>query len=130
MTKAGFEVFSKDSTKRLMCWSHVHRNILPKLKSVTLHNKTVADNILKDIVYLQWSVLNDSSFYKTFELLEKKHLNKFVDALNEVLVKFVSYLHEVWIDSQEHNWYEGSHPWQVSNNQGVEGKNKEIKTSL
>ena len=35
----------------------------------------------------------------------------------------------MWIDSEEHHWYEGSHPWQVSNNQGVEGKNKEKKAS-
>ena len=31
ITKAGFDIFSKDAVKRLMCWSHTHRNILPQL---------------------------------------------------------------------------------------------------
>ena len=129
ITKAGFDIFSKDAVKRLMCWSHTHRNILPQLKSVTAHNKDVSNNILKDIVDLQWSVLNDASFYKVFGLLEEKYLGKYDNVFNGVLAKFFSYMHKVWIDSEEHRWYEGAHPWNVSNNQGVEGCNKEIKAA-
>ena len=36
---------------------------------------------------------------------------------------------KVWIDSTEFRWYEGAHPWHISNNQGIEGKNKEIKAA-
>merc|ERR1719186_722300 len=45
------------------------------------------------------------------------------------LSKFFKYMRTVWVESEEFRWYEGAHPWQVSNNQGVEGKNKEIKQS-
>ena len=38
-------------------------------------------------------------------------------------------MHKVWIDSKEFRWFEGANPWGISNNQGVEGKNKEIKQS-
>lgn len=49
--------------------------------------------------------------------------------INITLEKFFKYMRSVWVDSEEFRWYEGAHPWQVSNNQGVEGKNKEIKQS-
>ena len=35
----------------------------------------------------------------------------------------------MWVNSRKSNWFEAAHPWKVSNNQGVEGKNKEIKQS-
>ena len=38
-------------------------------------------------------------------------------------------MRKVWIESGECLWFEGAHPWGVSNNQGIEGKNKEIKQS-
>ena len=38
-------------------------------------------------------------------------------------------MHKLWIDTEEHKQYKGAHPWKISNNQGVEGKNKEIKQS-
>ena len=38
ITKAGEAVFDV-STTRLMCWAHVHAKIVPKLKSVSTHNK-------------------------------------------------------------------------------------------
>ena len=112
-----------------MCWAHVHSNLLPRLKCVTVHNKTVSDNILKDIVNIQWSVLNEASFRKCFELLEAKYLGKHDVVLNGVLEQFFTYLRKVWIDSSEFKWYEGAHPWRVSNNQGVQGKNMVIKQS-
>ena len=47
--------------------------------------------------------------------------------LKAALARFFEYMRDVWVDSREFHWYEGAHPWGVSNNQGVEGKNKEIK---
>ena len=38
-------------------------------------------------------------------------------------------MRKVWIDCGESKWYEGAHPFHISNNQGVEGKNREIKQS-
>lgn len=127
ITKAGNEVFTGFSFSRLMCWAHVHSNMLPQLKCISAQNRSVSDNILKDIVDIQWSALNERSFRKSFNLLEKKYISKFDTVLNVVIDKFFSYMHKVWIDSSECMWYEGAHPWEISNNQGVEGKNKEIK---
>ena len=33
------------------------------------------------------------------------------------------------MDSAENNWFEGSNPFGSSNNQGIEGKNRDIKGS-
>ena len=112
-----------------MCWAHVHSNILPQLKCISAHNKSVSDGILQDIVNIQWSALNEESFRISFKLLEQKYIGKYDIVLNGVVAKFFSYMHKVWIDSAEFRWYEGAHPWQISNNQGVEGKNREIKQS-
>ena len=112
-----------------MCWSHVYKNLIPQLKSVSTHNKTISDNIMLDIVNLQWSVLNEASFRKAFKLLENKYLDKHDIVLNAVLAQFFSYMRKQWVDSPVCRWFEGAHPWEISNNQGVEGKNKEIKQS-
>ena len=101
ITNAGNSVFSNIPFNRLMCWAHVHSNLLPRLKCVTVLNKTVSDNILKDIVNIQWSVLNEASFRKCFQLLEAKYLGKHDVVLNGVLEQFFAYLRKVWIDSSE-----------------------------
>ena len=61
--------------------------------------------------------------------MEKKHVGKYDKNLDDLIKEFFAYLQEGWIFSGENKWYEGAHPWQVSNNQGVEGLNKEIKQS-
>jgi hypothetical protein len=103
----------------MKCWPHVHRNIVPKLKSVSVMDNALANDILHDIENLQWSVLNEKSFRKVFSLLEKKHLD-----LKVPLKVFFDYMRAIWMDSREFRWYEGANPWGVSNNQGAEGKNK------
>ena len=70
--------------------------MLPKLKCITAHRKDVSENILKDIVNIQWSALIELSFRKAFDILEKKYLGKFDDVLNEVVSKSFSYMHKVW----------------------------------
>ena len=74
--------------------------------------------ILKDIMDIQWSALNEGTFRKSFKLLEKKYVGKYDAVLNGLINKFFSYMHKVWIDSEEFMWYEGAHPWGTSNNQG------------
>ena len=61
--------------------------------------------------------------------MEKKYLGQYDDILNGVLGNFFLYMRKVWIDSTEFRWYEGAHPWLISNNQGIEGKNMAIKQS-
>ena len=95
ITKAGKKVFSDMSFHRLMCWSHVHAKILPQLKSVAAHKKEVSESILKDIVDLQWSVLNEKTFRKAFKLIENKYVDKYDVVLNGVLSKFFAYICEM-----------------------------------
>ena len=127
ITNAGKNVFSDIVSFRLMCWSHVHSNLLPRLKSILPLDKTVHTSILKDITDLQWSVLNEDSFRHVFSLIEAKYIGKYNDVMNGILAKFFRYMRKVWVESDEFRWFEGSHPWHISNNQGVEGKNKDIK---
>ena len=129
ITKAGKNIFDDKSFFRFMFWSHVHARILPQLKRVSAHNTLISDSILADIVDLQWSVLNEETFRKTFKLIEQKYLDKHDVVLNGVLEKFFAYMRKVWVDSNECLWFEGAHPWGVGNNQVIEGKNKEIKQS-
>ena len=90
-------------------------------------DKALATQNLLDIDNLQWRVLNEKSFRYVFELLGTKHSAK--PDLKAALKRFFKYMRGVWVKSREFRWYEGANPWSVSNNQGVEGKNKEIKQS-
>ena len=129
ITKAIDQVFGLQSCVRLMCWPHVHRNVVPQIKPVSALNKPLADKLILDIENLQWSSLNEQSFRKCFNLLEEKYLDNHDHDLRAALSRFFMYMTEVWVESRKYRWYEGAHPWAVSNNQGVEGKNKEIKQS-
>ena len=130
LTKAGKEVFADiPKCSRLMCWSHVFRNIQAQLRSIGTHDKALAKDILTDIEYLQWSVLNEDSFHYVYNLLKQKYMDKHTPIINSAVEKFFNYMDSVWIESGESMWWEGAHPWQISNNQGLEGCNKEIKQS-
>ena len=43
--------------------------------------------------------------------------------------QFFNYFKDVWTESKENIWFEGGHPHGSSNNQGIEGKNRDIKAS-
>ena len=46
----------------------------------------------------------------------------------EALEEFFGYFREQWgPDSKVNNWFEQAFPYQVGNNQGLEGKNEDIK---
>ena len=110
-----------------MCWSHIHHNIVSRLKSIATINKS--EKILLNIMDVQWSSLNEATFLKIVELLEKKHVTKHEKNLDALIKECFAYLQKVWISNGENKWCEGAHPWHVSNNQGVKGcnNNKEIK---
>ena len=61
---------------KFLCWSHVHSNILPQLKRVSAQSKSVHDKLLSDLVNIQWSGLNEASFKKSVDLVEKKYLDQ------------------------------------------------------
>ena len=48
--------------------------------------------------------------------------------VRQALDNFFTYFRSVWVESKEHQWYEGAHIGS-SNNQGIEGKNRDIKAS-
>ena len=61
---------------KFLCWFHVHSNILPQLKRVSAQSKSVHDKLLSDLVNIQWSALNEASFKKSVDLVEKKYLDQ------------------------------------------------------
>ena len=118
---------------RLMCWPHTYRKIVSQLKAINGMSTTLGSKLLEDIVVLQWSVLTEESFFFVHELLETKYLsletcenNK--DLLVQVKIFFV-YFKKVWVNSKEYRWFEFANPWHVSHNQGLEGKNRDIKAT-
>ena len=60
-----------------------------------------------------------------------KYLNDFEknSSILSVLKDFFHYMRKVWMESTENKWFEGAHPFRSFNNQGIEGRNQEIKTS-
>ena len=93
-------------------------------------NKEVASNLyIEDVEEIQWSAYN-STFSSLVNLLEEKYSsNVSLSAeVRQALNNFFTYFRSVWVESKEHQWYEGAHIGS-SNNQGIEGKNRDIKAS-
>ena len=126
ITVAQEKVFSGCSDcnpgKRLMCYPHVHRNLRNKIG--TIQDKATRDSVMKDIEEIQWSAVSEDVFLKLFQLLRLKYEN----AETKVQL-FLDYVEDTWINSKENLWFEGARPYGISNNQGLEGKNKHIKDS-
>ena len=127
ITKAGNEVF-EDCGMRIMCWSHTYRNTVPRLTEFKRMDKDIGNSILTDIESLQWSALNEVTFRKAYDLLERKYEQMILESkLNDAVKSFFSYFRSQWVESPVSRWWEGSHPWSVSNNQGLSGTNRVIK---
>ena len=133
ITKACYEVFGSceqcQNLLRLMCWSHTHRAIVPQMKKIK--NKDIEKSLLKDIEEIQWSA-NMDTFDNMIDLVEEKYVkNKTYDSsVIESLEEFFSYFRSTWVHSKEKYWFEGAHPFGSSNNQGIEGQNRDIKASF
>ena len=115
ITKAGREVFDscvecKEATRN-MCWSHVHRNLTPQMKTIKSLDKNVGIQLLSDIEDIQW-MSNKETFQDMVAMLESKYLN--LKPGNSQLVTaietFFSYFKKVWVESEECFWYEGANP--------------------
>ena len=96
ITNAGLEIFG-DAGTRLMCWPHVYRNLTKRLSQLKKLNQTLADTVLEDIEFLQWSALNET-FSILFDLLEKKFINDeaYSKAEHDELCSFFKYFRTQW----------------------------------
>ena len=111
-----------------MCWAHTYRNVVPRLGDIKKNNMGMGNSIMADIEDLQWSSINEATFRIAYDLLEKKYLTQDVDdKLLDAIQEFFVYFRKQWVDSPVSRWWEGAHPWRVSNNQGIEGTNRVIK---
>ena len=128
ITNAGKKVHGEEGT-RLMCWSHAYRNVDLKLTSLRKLDKVLADRILDDIKNIQRKVTSESEFKVVFMLLENKFMEEAYTPDVEVTMKaFFKYFRGQWgPNSHVFSWWEGAHPYHCSNNQGIEGTNKQIK---
>ena len=74
---AGSDTFTKckecEESVRLMCWSHVHRAVVPQLRHLSSLSKDTAKALLSDIEDIQWSA-NNATFKNLVNLLEDKYL--------------------------------------------------------
>ena len=88
----------------------------------------MGNTIMADIKSLHWSAINEESFRRAYDLLEKNYLTKELDdKLQDAVQDFFSYFRVQWAESPVSGWWEGAHPWEVSKNQVLEGTNRVIK---
>ena len=128
ITNAGREVFGEVGT-RLMCWSHVHRNVKPKLAGIRKINKALGEAILTHIEYIQWMAQSEQEFTVLCDQLEQHYTRKKLSGTERTLVKaFLDYFLAQWgPGSHAMNWFAGANPFSITNNQGQEGYHKEVK---
>ena len=129
-TKAVAETWDENVT-RLMCWAHTSRAIdrSSYLAAIRNMNKKLATQIVDDVYLLQWSVPNERSFLKVFELLESKHTFPNEPGLNGAVRNFFEYMRSVWVESGERRWYEGANPFGPGHNNSIEAINRNIKAN-
>ena len=105
MTKALKLVWDprETSVTRLMCWAHTSRAVdrSSYLAKVRTLNKEKALQLVQDLNFLQWSVLNEESFLAVFKLYEAKHQCPDLPELHVAVKDFLLYLREVWVESEE-----------------------------
>ena len=113
ISNATKEVFGDSITtlrSRLMCWSHVYRNIRPKLATIRKVNKLLAESILSDIEALQWMCQTAAEFNRLTTLLVEHYTNSSLSASEHILVStFFDYFLQQWGPGNHvQNWYAGN----------------------
>ena len=119
-----------------MCWPHTSRNLDKNLIIMKRNSKNeeLPKKVKSDIAYFQWAT-TENEYLTNFKSLKNKYVgqensNKFNKAEREALETFFKYFEEVWgPESPIKNWYAGANPYHITQNQGIEGKNKAIKKS-
>ena len=86
-----------------MCWAHTCRAVDKSayLAKVRALDKEKAIELVDDLHFLQWSVLNEDSFKAVFKLYEAKHKYPENLDLHSAVQEFLLYLREVWVESEE-----------------------------
>ena len=77
-------------------------------------------------------VSSETEFCLVYDLIEKKYRSGiFTEVENEILEQFWDYHKSQWgPKSNVCYWYEAAHPFRITNNQGLESKNKDIKDNF
>ena len=114
-----------------MCWPHVNRKLKPRLVKLKSDSgsKDLAREVLEDIETFQW-VVSLEGYEVDFKALEDKYLKEreCSEKEYEALEEFFEYFREQWgPESKVKNWFEHAFPFHIGNNQGLEGKNDNIK---
>ena len=75
----------------------MYRNVTPRLGQLRKINRKVADDLLADIEFLQWSA-HENSFRIVFDLLERKYCDSatFSSSEQSELKDFFAYFREQW----------------------------------
>ena len=99
-----------------MCWSHVHRNITPRMKTIGSIDKKVEKDLLIDIQNIQWSCTIET-FEPLVSLLEEKYLKNetFSQRMLKALDEFFQYFRTVWVTSKERFWFESANQFKSKN---------------
>ena len=111
ISKGAEEAFGTELRTRLMCWSHVYRNIRPKLASIRKVNKELGSSILSDIEALQWMTQTADEFNRLTDLLVKHYTSNPALSANELdlVTTFFDYFLQQWgPGSHVQNWYAGN----------------------
>ncbi len=102
---------------RVMCWSHVYRNL--QAKSSIIQSESDRDKIMSDIGHLQ-CMASSEAFDFGVKLFFKK-----CSQLDDKFDRFLDHFKSEWIDSTNSGWFEGAgHP---STDNGLEAHNGIIK---
>ena len=84
-----------------------------------------------DIDFFQWST-TETEYEANYKALVDKYTKEenvvnYTAEEEDALVKFFKYVADSW--GPVRNWFAGSNPYSLTQNQGIEGKNKAIKSS-
>ena len=112
------QVFGEDGV-RLKCWSHVFRNIRPKLAAIRKANVALGASMLADIESIQWMAQSEAEFELVCEKFKSHYLEQDLGEVERKLVTdFVEYFLSQW-GPRNHaaGWYAGAHPFSLTNNQ-------------
>ena len=112
------QVFGEDGV-RLMCWSHVFRNIRPKLAAIRKANAALGASMLADIESIQWMAQSEAEFELVCEKFKSHYLEQDLGEVERKLVTdFIEYFLSQWgPGSHAAGWYAGAHPFSLTNNQ-------------
>lgn len=107
--------------------THVHRNIMPKYRTVGSIDKK---SIWQFIETIQWTCTKET-FNSYIIRLEKKYSSNssFSGKMLSSLRDFFWFFHNTWVTSKENLWYDASNSHRCSVNQGIEGIDQSVKES-